>query len=118
MPNGPAEAGHPTRTTAWAVVVAGGSGTRFGGYKQFMALAGREVVDWSLEAAAGPALGSSSWSRPRRGKVRRPGRPCRGRRADPGGSPSGPGSRRSPTRPSRVVHDAARPLASRRCGPR
>jgi 2-C-methyl-D-erythritol 4-phosphate cytidylyltransferase len=35
----------------WAVVVAGGSGTRFGGYKQFVTLAGREVVDWSLDAA-------------------------------------------------------------------
>jgi 2-C-methyl-D-erythritol 4-phosphate cytidylyltransferase len=57
VPSGPSEAGytseagHPTGATAWAVVVAGGSGTRFGGYKQFMALAGREVVDWSLDAA-------------------------------------------------------------------
>jgi 2-C-methyl-D-erythritol 4-phosphate cytidylyltransferase len=41
----------------WAVVVAGGSGTRFGGYKQFMALAGREVVDWSLDAAGRACAG-------------------------------------------------------------
>ncbi|MGH9104774.1 MAG: IspD/TarI family cytidylyltransferase [Acidimicrobiales bacterium] len=45
---------------AWAVVVAGGSGARFGGYKQFALLGGREVVDWSLEVASracqGPVL--------------------------------------------------------------
>ncbi len=51
MPNGPAEAEPPGGVGAWAVVVAGGSGARFGGYKQFMMLAGREVVDWSLEVA-------------------------------------------------------------------
>jgi 2-C-methyl-D-erythritol 4-phosphate cytidylyltransferase len=51
VPDGPAEAFPPGRASAWAVVVAGGSGLRFGGYKQFMMLAGREVVDWSLEAA-------------------------------------------------------------------
>jgi 2-C-methyl-D-erythritol 4-phosphate cytidylyltransferase len=33
------------------VVVAGGSGTRYGGYKQFAVLGGREVLDWSLVAA-------------------------------------------------------------------
>jgi 2-C-methyl-D-erythritol 4-phosphate cytidylyltransferase len=38
-------------------VVAAGSGTRFGGYKQFMALAGREVVDWALEAACKACAG-------------------------------------------------------------
>lgn len=57
MPNGPPEAGHLPGVTSWAVVVAGGSGTRFGGYKQFMTLAGREVVDWSLEAAAKACTG-------------------------------------------------------------
>jgi 2-C-methyl-D-erythritol 4-phosphate cytidylyltransferase len=55
VPDGPAEpeaeGGLPGRLGVWAVVVAGGSGSRFGGYKQFMILAGREVVDWSLEAA-------------------------------------------------------------------
>jgi len=50
--NGPAEADQPNATTAWAVVVAGGSGARFGGYKQFMLLAGQEVLEWSLQAAA------------------------------------------------------------------
>ena len=57
MLNGPPEAGHLPGATSWAVVVAGGSGTRFGGYKQFMTLAGREVVDWSLEAAARACAG-------------------------------------------------------------
>jgi 2-C-methyl-D-erythritol 4-phosphate cytidylyltransferase len=33
------------------VVVAAGSGTRFGGPKQFAELAGRRLVDWSLEVA-------------------------------------------------------------------
>ena len=37
---------------SWAVLVAGGSGTRFGGPKQFAPLAGRPVIEWSLETAA------------------------------------------------------------------
>ena len=36
---------------AWAVVVAGGSGARFGAAKQFADLCGRPVVDWSLDTA-------------------------------------------------------------------
>jgi 2-C-methyl-D-erythritol 4-phosphate cytidylyltransferase len=39
------------RLTAWAIVVAGGSGSRFGGPKQFADLAGRPLVAWSLEGA-------------------------------------------------------------------
>lgn len=35
----------------WAVVVAGGSGSRFGGRKQFLPLAGRPVASWSVAAA-------------------------------------------------------------------
>ena len=35
----------------WAVVVAGGAGSRFGRPKQFEALAGRPVVEWSVTAA-------------------------------------------------------------------
>lgn len=35
----------------WTVVVAAGSGTRFGGTKQYQSLAGKRVLDWSLEAA-------------------------------------------------------------------
>lgn len=35
----------------WTVVVAGGSGTRFGGPKHYVELAGRRSLDWSLAAA-------------------------------------------------------------------
>jgi 2-C-methyl-D-erythritol 4-phosphate cytidylyltransferase len=35
----------------WVVVVAAGSGRRFGGAKQYEPLAGRRVLDWSLDAA-------------------------------------------------------------------
>lgn len=37
--------------SVWAIVVAGGSGQRFGRPKQFDVLSGRRVVDWSLAAA-------------------------------------------------------------------
>lgn len=37
---------------AWAVVVAGGAGTRFGQAKQWALLGGRAVVDWAVEAAS------------------------------------------------------------------
>jgi 2-C-methyl-D-erythritol 4-phosphate cytidylyltransferase len=35
----------------WTIVVAGGSGRRFGGPKQFLQVAGRPVVSWSVSAA-------------------------------------------------------------------
>ena len=35
----------------WVVVVAAGSGRRFGGAKQYEPLAGQRVIDWSLAAA-------------------------------------------------------------------
>lgn len=35
----------------WTVVVAGGQGTRFGSAKQYVELAGRRVLDWSVDAA-------------------------------------------------------------------
>jgi 2-C-methyl-D-erythritol 4-phosphate cytidylyltransferase len=41
---------HP-RAGVWAVVVAGGNGTRFGGRKQFSELAGRPVLAWSIDMA-------------------------------------------------------------------
>jgi 2-C-methyl-D-erythritol 4-phosphate cytidylyltransferase len=41
----------------WAVVVAGGSGTRFGRAKQFDLLGGRPVVEWSVAAARTVAAG-------------------------------------------------------------
>jgi 2-C-methyl-D-erythritol 4-phosphate cytidylyltransferase len=37
--------------SVWAIVVAAGSGSRFGAPKQFEPLGGRRVLDWSLDAA-------------------------------------------------------------------
>jgi 2-C-methyl-D-erythritol 4-phosphate cytidylyltransferase len=37
--------------STWAVVVAAGSGERFGERKQYLSLGGRRVVDWALDAA-------------------------------------------------------------------
>jgi 2-C-methyl-D-erythritol 4-phosphate cytidylyltransferase len=37
--------------TTWAIIVAGGTGSRFGAPKQFADLAGRPMVAWSLETA-------------------------------------------------------------------
>ena len=41
----------------WAIVVAAGSGSRFGGRKQFEMLEGRRVVDWALVASRSVADG-------------------------------------------------------------
>ena len=41
----------------WAIVVAAGSGRRFGAAKQYEPLAGRRVLDWSLAAARASANG-------------------------------------------------------------
>ena len=43
--------------TVWAIVVAAGSGSRFGGPKQFAELGGRRVVDWALVASRSVADG-------------------------------------------------------------
>jgi 2-C-methyl-D-erythritol 4-phosphate cytidylyltransferase len=49
----PEPADHPSTDAGpvWTVVVAGGQGSRFGGAKQYVDLAGRRVLDWSVEAA-------------------------------------------------------------------
>ena len=41
----------PDVPVVWTVVVAAGSGSRFGGPKQFEMLGGRRVVDWSIATA-------------------------------------------------------------------
>ncbi len=41
----------PKVASVWAVVVAAGSGARFGGAKQYEDLAGRRVLDWAIDAA-------------------------------------------------------------------
>jgi 2-C-methyl-D-erythritol 4-phosphate cytidylyltransferase len=44
----------------WVIVVAAGSGRRFGGAKQYEALAGRRVLDWSLDAARSATAGAGA----------------------------------------------------------
>jgi len=41
----------------WGIVVAAGSGQRFGGPKQFEIVAGKRVLDWSVDAAASTCQG-------------------------------------------------------------
>lgn len=41
----------------WTIVVAAGSGARFGGPKQFSMLGDRRVLDWSVETAGGSSTG-------------------------------------------------------------
>ena len=43
--------------SVWVIVVAAGSGSRFGRPKQYEELAGRPVLDWSLAAASATATG-------------------------------------------------------------
>ncbi len=45
------------RDAVWAIVVAGGSGRRYGGTKQFELLGGRPVHTWAVEAARSVADG-------------------------------------------------------------
>ncbi len=100
--------------SVWAVVVAGGSGSRYGRPKQFDLLAGRPVVAWSVAAARSVARGVVL--------VAPPGREddCMAFGADVvvTGGPTRSASVRSGLAavPEEVavvvVHDAARPLAS------
>ena len=97
----------------WAVVVAGGTGTRFGGPKQFAELEGRPVLSWSLDAARRVCAGVVAVL---------PEGDIYGSRWDAdalvAGGPTRSGSVRAglDAVPSSaevvVVHDAARPLAS------
>ena len=48
----PALANAPQPGPVWVIVVAAGSGSRFGGPKLSSLVGGRTVLDWSLEAAA------------------------------------------------------------------
>lgn len=47
----------PPHRPVWVVVVAAGSGERFGAAKQYAPLAGRRVVDWSIDMARSVADG-------------------------------------------------------------
>lgn len=47
----------PSHPGVWAIVVAAGSGDRYGGLKQYAPLAGRRVLDWSIDGARSVADG-------------------------------------------------------------
>ncbi len=90
----------------WAIVVAGGTGRRFGRPKQFEDLLGRRVLDWSMAAAQATCDGVVAVLPPDR--------------LEPGARPGGPTRSASvraglaavpDTASVVVVHDAARPLA-------
>ncbi len=90
----------------WGIVVAAGSGQRFGRAKQFEPLAGQRVLDWSLDAARRACDGVVTVLPPDR--------------MEPGAQP-GRATRSGSVRAGLaavpeeaqivVVHDAARPLA-------
>ena len=102
----------PAPPDVWAVVVAAGSGARFGGPKQYEQLGDRRVLDWGLAAARHACTGVVLVVPPERADVDEP-------RADVvvAGAATRSGSVRAglaavPREASIVVvHDAARPLA-------
>lgn len=47
----------PGPAPVWSIVVAGGSGERFGERKQFLDLGGARVLDWALDAARAVSVG-------------------------------------------------------------
>lgn len=121
----------------WVIVVAAGSGRRFGSAKQYEPLAGRRVLDWSLDAArtcvsradagrehgAGADAGTGEGDEPGEGGVVVVVATAHAGDAEPGadvvvaGSDSRSASVRAGLRavPAEadivVVHDGARPLA-------
>ena len=107
------------KLSVWAVVVAGGSGTRFGGPKQFDLLAGRPVVEWSVDAARSVADGIVLVLPAQRAKDAESDPAARfGADVVVAGGPSRSASVRlglegvPPSADIVVVHDAARPAAS------
>jgi len=108
--------------SVWGIVVAGGSGTRFGGPKQFVSLAGRTVAERSVAACRSvcervvlvvPAGAPDE----RDESDGSPGAPAHGADVVVVGGPTRAASVRSglaalgPDAAVVVVHDAARPLA-------
>ena len=97
---------------AWAVVVAAGSGTRFGARKQYEMLGDRRVLDWAVDAARSVAAGVVVVVPDGAATTDEPG-------ADvvvPGGATRSASVRAGlaavpPDAEVVVVHDAARPLA-------
>ncbi|HEX2275480.1 MAG TPA: 2-C-methyl-D-erythritol 4-phosphate cytidylyltransferase [Acidimicrobiales bacterium] len=99
--------------SVWAVVVAGGSGRRFGGFKQYELLGHRLVVDWAVAAAHTAADGVVLVAPP--GRLRAGDEPVDA--VVPGGATRSASVRAGLVAVPEgaeivVVHDAARPLAS------
>lgn len=57
VPRWPRVASLGVGRTVWSIVVAGGSGARFGERKQYQRLGAVRVLDWSLRAAAAHSVG-------------------------------------------------------------
>lgn len=100
---------------AWAVVVAAGSGSRFGAQKQFADLGGRPVLDWSLATARRACAGIVLVLPPE--QANDPDPAWKVDAVVPGGATRSASVRAGleavPDRAEVVaVHDAARPLAS------
>ena len=100
----------------WAIVVAAGEGRRFGQPKQFAVLGGRPVIEWSLEASRSVARGVVAVVP--EAFVKSPGIGKGADRVMAGGPTRAASVRRGLAAVPEsadviVVHDAARPLASR-----
>lgn len=113
MTGEPGGADKGSAADVWAIVVAAGNGSRFGGHKQFAILAGKPVLEWSLAVAHAcccgvvlvvPADQVEAWSGAATVVV--PGAPTRAGSVRAGLS-AVPASAQVV-----VVHDGARPLST------
>jgi 2-C-methyl-D-erythritol 4-phosphate cytidylyltransferase len=100
----------------WVIVVAAGQGRRFGQPKQFAVLGGRPVIEWSLEASRSVARGVVAVVP--ESFLKSPGIGTGADRVIAGGPTRASSVRRGlaavpDNADVLVVHDAARPLASR-----
>lgn len=94
--------------TVWTIVVAAGSGLRFGSAKQFETIGGKQIVDWAVEEASKHSMGVVTVLP--QGKATGPGQV-------EGGATRSESVRRGlaavpPEATIVCVHDAARPFAS------
>jgi len=99
--------------TVWAVVVAAGTGTRFGSPKQYESLGDRRVLDWAIAAARTVAEGVVLVVTPDRAGEGEPGVDAVVAGAETRSGSVRAGLAAVPGEADIViVHDAARPLAS------
>lgn len=94
--------------TVWTIVVAAGSGLRFGSAKQFEVIGGKKIVDWAVEAASKFSAGVIT--------VLPPGQASGPHQVEGGNTRSESVRRGLSAVPEEAtiicVHDAARPFAS------